>query len=209
VSDDGYAHCPNCLAEYRAGYTICVECGSLLVPGPSPARAPMEPGSIEITTRAVPEPAAVDRFALEETPIVLTSIVEEDADAFLASLEEQGIGARRGIATDDRGVEIVIHEAHLAEAQAVLVEFTGDPELLDEIGSGAGSTEEPELDDLAVVTWTRLSDAGVQANRLRSHGLAVRIEIPAEGAEGQAGQAAILVPADDVARARAILGIAV
>ena len=203
----GFTHCPNCLAEYRAGYTLCQDCGSLLVPGPSPAVASTDrpPGSVEIADGPPDEPSAADRFAREETPIVLVSIVDEDVDAFLAALEDQRIGARRGAATDDGGVEILIHESNLADAQAVLVDFTGDVQLVDEIGLGSEVDGATAADDLSVVTWTPIADAGVQANRLRDRGLDVRIEIPTDVSPGV--RAAILVPANDLAEARAILGI--
>jgi hypothetical protein len=203
---EGFAHCPNCLAEYRAGFTICPDYGSLLVPGPTPASAdPTGCGRVEIVTEDDP-PADRDRFALEATPVVLTSIVEEDVEAFLSTLEDEEIGARRGAQTSDGGVEIVVHAANLMDAQAVLVEFTGDVSLVDDIGL---VDEEPETDaDMAVVTTARLQDAGVQANRLRERGIDVRIEMPRDPSDG-AGEprAAILVPWDQLDDARGILGI--
>lgn len=155
-----YRHCPTCLTEYRAGPMICVECGTLLVAGPSPAEARVEPGRMEVVERTEdPATASLDRFALEATPVVLTSMVEEDVDALLATLDEEEIGARRGEPTGDGGVEIVVHAANLIDAQAVLVKFTGDVRLVDEIGiddvQGDGDPS-----DLAVVTWTRLHDVG-------------------------------------------------
>ena len=91
-----YRHCPNCLAEYRAGPMICVDCGTLLVAGPSPSQAPV-PGEVEVVVQSEdPASPSPDRFALEEAPLVLTSMVEEDVDAFLSALDDQEIGARRG-----------------------------------------------------------------------------------------------------------------
>jgi hypothetical protein len=201
-----YTHCPNCLAEYGAWSTICLDCGSVLVPGPSPVPE-VEPGRVEVMGLA--EDAAsgsLDRFALEEEPVVLTSMIEEDVDAFLAALDGEEIGARRGERTDDGGVGIIVHAANLMDAQAVLVEFTGDVGLVDEIAV------DPEQDragsDMAVVTWTRLRDVGAQANRLREGGVDVRIELPDETErESPGAQAAILVPVQGLDRAREILGI--
>jgi hypothetical protein len=201
-----YTHCPNCLAEYGAWSTICLDCGSVLVPGPSPVPE-VEPGRVEVMGLA--EDAAsgsLDRFALEEEPVVLTSMIEEDVDAFLAALDGEEIGARRGERTDDGGVGIIVHAANLMDAQAVLVEFTGDVGLVDEIAV------DPEQDragsDMAVVTWTRLRHVGAQANRLREGGLDVRIELPDEAERKSPGaQAAILVPVQELDRAREILGI--
>lgn len=208
TADAVYTHCPNCLAEYRSWATTCLDCGTMLVPGPSPAPEDVEPGRLEVVERDEGSGAdAVDRFALEEQPVVLTSMIEEDVDAFLTALDEEEIGARRGDPTGDGGVEIVVHAANLIDAQAVLVEFTGDISLVDDIAvdpdqGGAAS-------DLAVVTWMRLSDVGVQANRLREAGVDLRIELPNEVERASpTAQAAILVPVEELDRAREILGIA-
>jgi hypothetical protein len=201
----GATHCPSCLTEHRAGFTICTVCGTLLVDGPSPTpdreedRQPAR-GSLEFGDRGEIAETA-DRFALEETPVVLTAIVEEDVSDFLAALEEQEIGARTGSATDDGGVEIAVHAANLADAQAVLVEFTGDVRLVDEIG---GDDEDVEM---LVVTTARLADAGGLAARLRAEGLDVRIELPSPEDAAGGSSAAILVRADELARARELLGL--
>ena len=207
TSDADYTHCPNCLAEYRSWSTTCLDCGTMLVPGPAPAPEDVEPGRLEVVERDEGSGVEVDRFALEEQPVVLTSMIEEDVEAFLDALDEEEIGARRGDPTGDGGVEIVVHASNLIDAQAVLVEFTGDISLVDDIAvdpdqGGAAS-------DLAVLTWMRLDDVGVQANRLREAGVDVRIELP-NGSEraSPAAQATILVPAEELDRAREILGIA-
>lgn len=205
-----YTHCPKCLAEFGAWSTICLDCGSVLAPGPSPAHEEIEevePGRVEVVERDEdPATGSLGRFALEEEPVVLTSMIEEDVDAFLAALDEEEIGARRGEQTDDGGVEIVVHASNLIDAQAVLVEFTGDVRLVDDIAV------DPEqggvASEMAVVTWTRLQDTGVQANRLRDGGVDVRIELPDEAERASpTAQAAILVPVEDLDRARQILGI--
>ena len=207
-----YTHCPNCLAEYRTGYTICTDCGTLLVPGPSPAQGPAtsDPlGGAELTgrievVRADASGDEPDRFALEETGIVLTDIVAEDVDAFLAALEEQEIGARRGREIGNGGVEILVHAANLLDAQAALVEFTGDVALVDDIaveGDAGGR-------DWAVVTWIPLRDAGARAHRLRARGVDVRLELPADAdTDAWDAQAAILVAPEDLEPARHILNI--
>ncbi|HUF59653.1 MAG TPA: hypothetical protein VMR89_09265 [Actinomycetota bacterium] len=205
-----YTHRPNCLAEYGTWSTTCLNCGSALVPGPSPAQeetAEAKSGRLEVVERG--EDAAVgslDRFALEEEPVVLTSMVEEDVDAFLAALEEEEIGAQRGEPAEDGGVAIVLHASNLIDAQAVLVEFTGEVGLVDDIAV------DPEQDgpasDMAVVTWTRLQDVGVQTNRLGAGGVDVRIELPGEEERASTkAQAAILVPLEELDLAREILCI--
>ncbi|HZB78341.1 MAG TPA: hypothetical protein VE522_00650 [Actinomycetota bacterium] len=200
-----YTHCPNCLAEYGAWSTICLDCGSVLVPGPSPVPE-VEPGSVEVMELAEDATRSLDRFTLEAEPVVLISMIEEDVDAFLAALDGEGIGARRGERTDDGGVGIIVHAANLMDAQAVLVEFTGDVGLVDEIAVDPEQVRAGS--DMAVVTWTRLRDVGAQSNRLREGGVDVRIELPDEAErESPGAQAAILVPVQDLDRAREILGI--
>jgi hypothetical protein len=169
----------------------------------------VETGGVEVVERSEdPATDALDRFALEEAPLVLTSMAEEDADAFLAALDDEEIGGRRGDPTEGEGVEIVVHAANLIDAQAVLVEFTGDVRLVDDIGV-EDPGESDRGDDLAVVTWTRISDVGAQANRLRERGVDVRIELPGEAERvSPTAQAAILVAVEDLDRAREILGIA-
>ena len=205
-----YTHCPNCLAEYGTWSTTCLECGSALVPGPSPAQAEteeVEAGRLEVVERGEDSPAgSLDRFALEEEPVVLTSMVEEDVDAFLAVLDEEEIGAKRGEAAEDGGVEIVVHASNLIDAQAVLVEFTGDVGLVDDIA--VDPAQDGPASDMAVVTWTRLQDVGVQVNRLREGDVDVRIELPGEEERASTkAQAAILVPVEELDLAREILGI--
>lgn len=205
-----YTHCPNCLAEYGTWSTTCLDCGSALVPGPSPAQEEteeVEAGSLEVVERGEdPATGSLGRFALEEEPVVLTSMVDEDVDAFLTALDDEEIGGRRGEPTDGGGVEIVVHAANLIDAQAVLVEFTGDVRLVDDIGV-EDTGDRP--DDLAIVTWTRISEVGAQATRLRERGVDVRIELPGQAERASpTAQAAILVPVEDLDRAREILGIA-
>lgn len=208
TTESDYTHCPNCLAEYRSWSTTCLDCGTMLVPGPSPAEEEVEPGRVEVIERA--EGSATgspDRFALEEESVVLTSMIEKDVDAFLTALDEEEIGARRGEPTGDGGVEILVHAASLMDAQAVLVEFTGDISLVDDIA--ADPDQDGAASDTAVVTWTRLNNVGVQANRLREGGVDVRIELPDQTERASpAAQAAILVPVEELDRAREILGIA-
>jgi hypothetical protein len=207
TSDADYTHCPNCLAEYRSWSTTCLDCGTMLVPGPASAREDVEPGRLEVVERDEGSGVEVDRFALEEQPVVLTSMIEGNVEAFLDALDEEEIGARRGDPTGDGGVEIVVHASNLIDAQAVLVEFTGDISLVDDIA--VDPDREGAASDLAVLTWMRLGDVGVQANRLREAGVDVRIELPnASERASPAAQAAILVPAEELDRAREILGIA-
>ncbi len=89
--------------------------------------------------------APADLFEDEEHPvrIVLCLLSSYDAGHLVDKLERHGIGARLGNRQPDETVEVVIHHFHLPEAQAVLVEFTGDAGVLDELSEG---TEE-EVDE--------------------------------------------------------------
>ncbi|MGI8617005.1 MAG: hypothetical protein ACR2L4_09555 [Actinomycetota bacterium] len=210
TTEGSYTHCPNCLAEYGTWSTTCLNCGSALVPGPSPAQEETEeaePGGLEVVERGEdPAAGSLGRFALEVEPVLLTSMIEEDVDAFLALLDEEEIGAQRGETLEDGGVEIIVHASNLIDAQAVLVEFTGDVGLVDDIA--VDPDQDGPASDMAVVTWTRLQDVGVQANRLRAGGVDVRIELPGEAERASARtQAAILVPIEELNLAREILGI--
>jgi hypothetical protein len=100
--------------------------------------AEAEPGTVTFARGEASgrEDAPSDLFEQEERPptrLVLVVMVEEDAPDLVAALEAEGVGARLGDRTDDGGVEVLIHDTRLAAAQAVLVEFTGDPSLLDAV----------------------------------------------------------------------------
>src|SRR6266508_4350858 len=84
-----------------------------------------------------------DLFEDEEYParIVLCVLSAYDAGDLVDKLERHGIGARLGNRQPDETVEVVIHHFHLPEAQAVLVEFTGDAGVLDEIDEDVEADE--------------------------------------------------------------------
>src|SRR5881628_3207071 len=98
MAEPAVAHCPNCHAEYRAGVTICTDCGHLLEPGPPPsdevAAAPAEPrtlSALELVDTAPPEPVddglePDDLFAQEEQMprrIVLAMLSKDEAEGLV------------------------------------------------------------------------------------------------------------------------------
>src|SRR5262249_47315739 len=99
--------------------------------------AEVESGEVTFASRTGGHEGALeDLFAEEERPpkrLVLVVMVEEDAADLVAALEADGVGARLGDRTDDGGVEILVHDSKLPAAQAVLVEYTGDPTLVDAV----------------------------------------------------------------------------
>ncbi len=184
-------------------------------PGADPD-AEIEPGTVTFAHRepGVPEDAPSDLFEQEERPptrLVLVVMVEEDAPDLVAALEAEGVGARLSDRTDDGGVEVLIHDTRLAAAQAVLVEFTGDPSLLDAVVEAAdqpvGTAGEEEGDGFIEVASGRLTGMASQLERLRAEGIDVRVETSPDQ-DPQVGNALLMVHPDDLERARAILGIA-
>jgi hypothetical protein len=158
------------------------------------------------------EETPADLFAEEERPpkrLVLVVMVEEDAPDLVAALEAEGVGARLGKQTADSGVEVLVHDTKLPAAQAVLVEYTGDPTLVDAV---VEAEEQPsgdtEAEDLVVVTSGGLTGMSSQLERLRAAGIDVRVETD-EDADPLLATGALLVHPDDLERARAVLGIAV
>ncbi len=97
------------------------------------------------------EEAPADLFEDEEHPvtIVLCLLSEFDARDLVDLLEKRGIGARMGEHRADDTVEVLIHEFRLPEAQAILVDFTGDTGLLDDVTEAGGDSNDDsdEADD--------------------------------------------------------------
>jgi hypothetical protein len=139
-----------------------------------------------------------DLFEQEEHPrsVVLADLDKADAPEFIDALKEQGIGAKLGSPTDQGGVQVLIHEANLADAQAVLVDFTGDASLLDGLEADG---------DLVPVSSGHPVDVSAQAERLSVAGIDARLELPAPDDERTEGT--LWVARDDAEEARRVLGI--
>ena len=222
---DRVAHCPVCLTEYRAGVSICPDDSTMLVPGPAPDPGDgrkIERGTIVVIRRPAHDPAdmeAVDLFGREEHPVrvVLAILAREDAPDLIDALEAEGVGARLGDPTPEGGVQVIVHDHKLADAQAILVEFTGDPSLVDDVGvedpQRHGDDEgwpdgRPDSDGSVGVSTGRLIDLATMADRLAEAGIDVRMEVPDPNVEGRPGVTGTLwVDRDAVTRAREILGI--
>src|SRR6266480_2122564 len=215
-------HCPDCGAEYRAGYTICTECGGLLQPGATPEgfeEQPADGGGERVagvrfayradtgdaSARATPS----DLFEREERPptrLILAVMVEEDAPGLIDALGAEGIGTRLGERTPDGGVEVLIHDTNLAAAQAVLVDYTGDPSLVDAVVEAESADEEVVDDPFVEVSSGALAGMAPQVERLRAAGIEVRLETGG-GDDPARATGALMVPSDHLERARAVLGI--
>ena len=215
-------HCPVCMAEYPFGVTKCVDDGAALDPGPAPAIADDEGdedwlpprGSMEVVAPAGAEPEASDLFAQEERlprRMVLAEVVPEDAGELVDALVREGIGARIGAATDNGGVLVLIHEVNLPDAQGILVDFTDDTDRVDDIRYADDREDlgvrDPGDGDYVEVTSPRQLDAPAQLERLLGAGIDVRVQPPANGSRDPNTAVTLMVPAEDLDRARATLGI--
>jgi hypothetical protein len=86
VSEDlnrAAAHCPTCLAEYRAGFDTCVDDGTRLEPGPAP-----------VSEEHAPEPVRGHRHPVEDRhdpPVVLCSLPQLEADLLVGRLHAEGL----------------------------------------------------------------------------------------------------------------------
>lgn len=201
-------HCPDCGAENPAGYTICTECGGLLEPSPTRRVAPASFAYRDDTDDASGSASSSDLFEREERPpkrLILAVMVEDDAPGLIDALGAEGIGTRLGERTEDGGVEVLIHDTNLAAAQAVLVEYTGDPSLVDAVVE-AEDDDATDDDPFVEVASGVLAGMATQLERLRDAGIEVRVET-ATGDDRDRQTGALLVPSDDLERARAVLGI--
>jgi hypothetical protein len=211
-------HCPVCGVEYGADAFLCPTDGSTLIPGPgAPAPAASEPSTDEDVDDEVQVPRGtltVRDTATDDTPtslfdqeehperLVLTVMAKEDADEFVQALEAEGVGAKVGSGTDDDGVEILIHAPNVAIAQAVLVDFTGDESLTDDIEPEGGHE-----DGLVEVGRFSMLDASAHVERLLKAGIDVSLRPPPPDTPPKLAAAVVSVGEDDASQARTILGI--
>ncbi|HEX2030329.1 MAG TPA: hypothetical protein VHL78_02855 [Actinomycetota bacterium] len=121
------AHCPACGAEYRAGFDVCADDGTPLVPGPRPEAAP-PPAADEMPPAPGPprnwQPVA--RFVREEEARLLVGRLE--AEGIEARLFPEDAGTYYGkdiTALLGRPWEVLVPEERIAEA-ALVIQAIGD-----------------------------------------------------------------------------------
>jgi hypothetical protein len=108
----------------------------------------------------------------------------------------------------------MVHDTRLGEAQAVMVDWTGDPSLVDGVefeGAGPAGENDPGRDGFVEVSSGSMSSVSLQAQRLSEEGIRARLVLPPEGADptSAASGASLYVPREDLTEARHILGMAV
>jgi hypothetical protein len=169
------------------------------------------------TEEDAPEHDASDLFWQEEHPlrVRLAIIAREDALDFVAALEGEGVGAHIGDPTPEDGVEIIVHDVNLAAAQAILVDFTGDPSLVDDIEVEPSERESedsiwpdgrPDAGGFVEVSSVRFVDLDAQAQTLATAGMDVHVEI-LPGVDPHRTSGTIWVAREDLDRARETLHI--
>jgi hypothetical protein len=233
-SDDG-ARCPACGELSPPDRLACIHCGSPLLVATSRGRTdatgedrPEEEeegparGRLEVTRRGRPADEngsddADDRddlFSREATPrtVTLVTLPESEARDLIRTLEAEGIGARLE-GRNDGSADVLVHDPNLPEAQAALVEFTGELRLVDEIDvDDEGSDSEGRVaaapaEELVPLTTVDLRQAGPLAGRLLDQGLDVRLELPPLDTAFGSRMATLYVRRGELARARESLGI--
>jgi hypothetical protein len=109
------------MAEYRAGFDTCADCGVALVPGPAPVTEEHAPP--EVTGHRHPTNER------NETPVVLCSLPQMEARLLVGKLQGEGLvaevdppalGLMYGTALPDaRMLRVWVLESQLAEAREV------------------------------------------------------------------------------------------
>jgi hypothetical protein len=158
-----------------------------------------------------------DLFEREEHPVrvVLAIVARTDANDLIDTLEAENIGARLGDPTPEEGVEIIVHDTKLADAQAILVDFTGDPSLVDDMKIDGGEGDDPDWPDgrpdddgFVAVSSGVAADMAVLAERLAAAGIDVRMEVPDPADRDRPGAVgALWVDREDLDIARTTIGI--
>jgi len=157
-----------------------------------------------------------DLFDQEEHPtrVILCRLETYDAAGLVDALDEEGIGARLGETAPDGTAEVMVHDTRLGEAQAIMVDYTGDPGLVDGVSfedPAPGGAEDPGRDDYVQVSSGSMSAMSLHAQRLSEEGIPVRLVLPPEGTDAASttGGASVYVSREDLTEARSVLGLEV
>jgi hypothetical protein len=146
------AHCPTCLAEYRAGFDVCADCGTPLVTGPAPEET--ERGEVEVVRVAAPPADAEAPGAWDKANATAWSDepFEPDLDA-LIDVEEDDVNV------DETGYALVI-------VAPVLIAYEGAERLAAAGIDARVVVPEPPMEDSPPsdraevrIPWDRLEEA--------------------------------------------------
>ena len=108
MDESSYSHCPNCLAEYRAGFDACADCGIALAHGPAP-----------VTEEHAPDHTRGHRHATEErneVPVVLGRLPRVEAQILVGKLQAEGL-----VASADEPALMSAYGAALPDARMIRV----------------------------------------------------------------------------------------
>jgi hypothetical protein len=121
MTEHGYRHCPNCLAEYRAGFEICTDCGHDLVLGPAPTTEEHAPswtkGHRHPTEDRDDRPAVLCQLQQTEAQVLVSTL---RAAGLVAAIDEPGLWTAYGLAMSvTAGLRVWVLESHLDEAREI------------------------------------------------------------------------------------------
>jgi len=123
-------HCPQCLTEYRDGFTECADCHVSLAPGPPP-NPPAEPHAVNlVTVLETSDPFAVNlaKATLEDAGIEYVTAGDDSAERGLTGMSPMGAMASQ--------IQV---ESERADAARELLEPLLNPEPMAEDEAAEGS----------------------------------------------------------------------
>lgn len=110
------SHCPTCGSDYRAGFTLCADDGTMLVSGPAPAPRELDP--VEH-----PEPAVLCRLRSEEAVVLAGALAAASIEAMAESGGYISPNLVGPIADGFEGV--LVPASRLKEAREIMREILG------------------------------------------------------------------------------------
>lgn len=121
MGDESYSHCPNCQAEYRAGFDTCSDCGIALVDGAAPLAEEHAPertkGHRHPTEDRREVPVVLGRLPRLQAQILVGKLRSE---GLVASTDEPALGSVYGDALPDaRMIRVWVLESQLESAREI------------------------------------------------------------------------------------------
>jgi hypothetical protein len=121
MGNESYSHCPNCLAEYRRGFDVCVDCGIALVRGPAPVTEehapPATKGHRHPTEDRDDVPVVLCQLPVVDAQILATKL---NAAGLVVTVEEPALWASYGISVSGvTGLRVWVLESQLEQAREI------------------------------------------------------------------------------------------